>query len=563
MKPVSQFRVIGTSYPVPSIPDKVTGKTQWSCDVTLPGMLHARMVRPATLGSTLISVGEIDKKQFPTAEVVKKGNLVAVVSADEWEAIGAALSVAASARWTEWSGLPGSENLTKALREYKWGAPSESKGKAADVLAALASASKTISASYEQPYVRHAPIGPFVALADVRADGSVTVWTHSAQSQGLRARIANALSTPVEKVVVRWLEHSGQYGRTTLGGDGAEGDAAILSQLTGKPVRVQWTLQEDLAWSTVSPGWVSDIKASVDANGRVTAVHSSFYSPHMFDPRPLGTLLAGMPCSTSKPGGWIATEWPYDKIQNRLEEAYGMPNLGAESVSGGLRGNIMRTPGQRQQNFALEGLINEAAAAAKVDPIQFRIDHTTEQRLIDLLNATAKTAEWEPRPSPRRGARKTGNSAVTGRGVCIMVRQNAYWVGIAEVTVVPATGAVRVTKFTIGADCGKIINPRQLDRCMKSGVIMGLSEALKEEVTFDKGKVTSTNWNRYKILTMEEMPEIKVVQISRDDKGFGGGSEAANAIAPPAVAAAFFDATGVHSRKIPLTSAYVTTLLKT
>src|SRR6266700_748507 len=481
MKPVSQFRVIGTSYPVPSIPDKVTGKTQWSCDVTLPGMLHARMVRPATLGSTFISVGEIDKKQFPTAEVVRKGNLVAVVSADEWEAIGAALSVAASARWTEWSGLPGSENLTKTLREYKWGAPSESKGKTADVIAALASASKTISASYEQPYVRHAPIGPFVALADVRADGSITVWTHSAQSQGLRARIANALSTPVEKVVVRWLEHSGQYGRTTLGGDGAEGDAAILSQLTGKPVRVQWTLQEDLAWSTVSPGWLSDIRASVDANGRVTAVHSAFYSPHMFDPRPLGALLAGMPSSTSKPGGWIATEWPYDKIPNRLEEAYGMPNLGAESVSGGLRGNIMRTPGQRQQNFALEGLINEAAAAAKVDPIQFRIDHTTEQRLIDLLNATAKAAGWGPRPSPHRGARRTGNRAVTGRGVSIMVRQNAYWGGIAEVAVVPATGAVRVTKFTIGADCGKIINPRQLDRCMKSGVVMGLSEALKEE----------------------------------------------------------------------------------
>ena len=562
MKPVGQFSVIGTSYPVPSIPDKVTGKTQWSCDVTLPGMLHARMVRPATLGSTLISVGEVDKRQFPTAEVVRKDNLVAVVSADEWEAIGAARSVAASAKWTEWAGLPGSENLTKTLREYKWGAPSESKGKAADVIAALSSSSKTISASYEQPYVRHAPIGPFVALADVRSDGSVTIWTHSAQSQGLRARIANALSIPVEKVVVRWLEHSGQYGRTTLGGDGAEGDAAILSQLTGKPVRVQWTLQEDLAWSTVSPGWVSDIKASVDANGRVTALHSAFYSPHMFDPRPLGTLLAGMPCSTSKPGGWIATEWPYDKIQSRLEEAYGMPNLGAESVSGGLRGNIMRTPGQRQQNFALEGLINEAAASAKVDPIQFRIDHTTEQRLIDVLNATAKAAEWEPRPSPHRGARKTGNSAVNGRGACIMVRQNAYWVGIAEVTVVRATGAVRVTKFTIGADCGKIINPRQLDRCMKSGVIMGLSEALKEEVTFDKGKVTSTNWNRYKILTMEEMPEIKVVQISRDDKGFGGGSEAANAIVPPAVAAAFFDATGVHARKIPLTSAYVTTLLR-
>jgi CO/xanthine dehydrogenase Mo-binding subunit len=143
-----------------------------------------------------------------------------------------------------------------------------------------------------------------------------------------------------------------------------------------------------------------------------------------------------------------------------------------------------------------------------------------------------------------------------------MVRQNSYWMGIAEVVVTPDTGAIQVTKFTIGVDCGKVINPRQLERCMKSGVVMGVSEALKEEVTFDTGKITSTSWSRYKILTMAEMPEIKVVQISRDDKGFGGGSEAANAVCTPAVAAAFFDATGVHPRRIPLTPAYVTTLLK-
>jgi nicotinate dehydrogenase subunit B len=562
MKPVSQYRIIGTSYPVPGIPDKVTGKTQWSCDAALPGMLHARMVRPPTLGSTVVSVGEVDKKQFPTAEVVRKGNLLAVVSPNEWEAVGAARFVGARTKWTDWSGLPGSENLTNAIRAYKWGAPAESRGNAADVTAALARAAKTISATYEQPYVRHAPIGPFVALAEVRSDGSVTVWTHSAQSQGLRVQIANTLSIPVEKVVVRWLEHSGQYGRTTLGGDGAEGDAVILSQLTGKPVRVQWTLQEDLAWSSVSSGWVSDIKGGVDVHGRVTAVHSAFYSPSG-DIRLLGAILAGMPCCKVKPGGWVATEWPYDKIENRLEEAYGMPNLGAESVSGGLRGNIMRTPGQRQQNFALEGFINEAAASAGADPIQFRLEHTTDQRLVDILNATAKAAGWEPRPSPRQGIRKKGSTPLIGRGVCIMLRANAYWVGIAEIAVVPETGALRVRKFTIGVEPGKIINPRQLDRCMKSGVVMGLSEALKEEVIFDKSKVTSTNWDRYKILTMEEMPDIKVVQLSRDDKGFGGGSEAANAVVPPAVAAAFFDATGVQARRIPLTPVYVTTLLLT
>ncbi len=562
LKPVSDYKVVGTSYGVPSIPEKITGKTRWSCDVTLPGMLHARMVRPPTLGSTLISLGEIDKQKFPTAQVARKANLVAVLSPNEWEAIAAARTVAAATKWTDWAGLPASDDLTKALRAQKWGAPAERKGNAADVGAELAKSAKTISVSYEQPFVRHAPIGPFVAVADVRSDGSVTVWTHSSQSQGLRARLAYTLGTPVDKLVVRWLDHSGQYGRTTFGGDGAESDAAILSQLTGKPVRVQWTLQEDLAWSSVSPGWVADIKAGTDASGRITAIHSASYSPHQTDARLLGGILAGMPSLEPKAGGWIATEWPYDKIPNRLEQAFGMPNLGAESASGGLRGNIMRTPGQRQQNFVLEALMNEAAAAAKADSIQFRLEHTTDQRLIDILNATAKAAGWQPRPSPQKSVRKTGTAPATGRGMCLMIRSNAYWVGIAEISLVPATGIIQVTKFTIGADCGKIINPRQLDLCMKSGVVMGLSEALKEEVTFDRSKVTSTNWSRYKILTMQETPEIKVVQISRDDKGFGGGSEAANAVVPPAIAAAVYDATGVHPRRIPLTPAFLTKLLK-
>ena len=561
-KPMSQYKVVGKSHPMPGTPGKVTGKTQWSCDVTLPGMLHARMVRPATLGSTLISVGALDKTRFPNTQVVTKQNLVAVLSPDEWEAVSAARSVASGTKWTEWTGLPGSEYLTQALRDYQWGAPSQTNGNASDVNAGLAKASRTISATYEQPYMKHAPIGPFVAVADLRGDGTATVWTHSANSQGLRAQIANTLGTPIEKVVVRWLEHAGQFGRTTFGGDGAEGDAVILSQLTGRPVRVQWTLQDDLAWSASSPGWVEDMTCGLDDHGCVTALRSAFYSPQSNDARIVGAILAGMPCSQPKPGSWIATVWPYDKIQSRREEVYGMPNLGADSPTAGLRGVIMRTPGQRQQNFALESLMNEAASCAGIDPIQFRLLHTTDQRLIDIIHATAKAAAWEPRPSPHPGARRTGSAPVTGRGVGIMIRENSCWMGIAEVTVTPDTGAVQVTKFTIGADCGKIINPRQLERCMKSGVVMGVSEALKEEVTFDKGKITSTSWSRYKILTMAETPEVKVVQISRDDKGFGGGSEGANAVCTPAVAAAFFDATGVHPRRIPLTPAYVTTLLK-
>src|SRR5260370_10576632 len=210
MKPLNQCRVMGTSFPVPGISDKVNGKTQWSCDVTLPRMLHARMIRPGTLGSTLISVGAVDKKQFPTAEIVKKDNLVAVVSPNEWEAIRASRAVAAGTKWTDWAGLPGSENVAKTLRAYKWNMPPESRRKPVDVTTALAKATQTLSASYEQPYVRHAPIGPFVAVADGRSDGSATVWTHSAQSQGRRARMADMLGTTPEQAVVPGLNHSGQ-----------------------------------------------------------------------------------------------------------------------------------------------------------------------------------------------------------------------------------------------------------------------------------------------------------------------------------------------------------------
>lgn len=567
MKPISQYKVVGTSHPMPGTPAKVTGAMKWSCDVTLPNMLHACMVRPATLGSTLVSVGTLDKSKFPAAQLVVKNNLVAVLAPNEWAAITAANAVATTTKWSDWSGLPGSDNLSKTLRAYPFTKPDSSSGNAAETAAALASSAKTITASFEQPYMKHAPIGPFVAVADIRPDSAV-IYTHSANSQGLRAQISNLLTLSLDKVVVRWLEHAGQFGRTTFGGDGAEGDAAILSQITGRPVRVQWSLQDDLAWSTSSPGWTGDITCGLSPDGRITAVHSS-YSVQSADTRIVGAILAQMPRTNSTPGYWIATVWPYDKIPYRLQDVYGMPTLGsptgippADSPIVALRGNIMRTPGQRQQNFMLESLINEAAAATDTDPIEFRLQHTTDQRLIDIIHATSKGASWQPRPSPQTNARRAGSTPVTGRGVAIMLRENSYWMGIAEVAVTPATGAIQVTKFTLGVECGKIINPRQLERCMKSGIVMGLSEGLKEEVTFDTGKITSTDWSSYKILTMAEMPDLNIVQLSRDDKGYGGGSEGANGVCPPAIAAALFDATGVFPRKIPLTPSYISTLLK-
>lgn len=561
-KPISEYKVVGTSFPMPGIRDKVTGRTQWSCDVRLPGMLHARMVRPPTLGSTLLSVGGLDKQRFPNSQIIRKANLLAVLSSDEWEAVCAAQALASTTKWTSWSGLPGSENLTETLRNHPWGAPDASKGDRDKVKAAFAKAFRILPASYEQPYVRHAPIAPYLAVADVRKDGTATIWAQPGHLQATRARIARILDLPLKNVVVRWLDHAGQFGRKTFGGDGAEADAAILSQLVGKPVRVQWTLQEDLTWSAASPGWTSTIKAAMDAGGRITAVESAFYSPFMFDARPVGAMLAGAPAGTIKPGGFLATDWIYDKIELRLEQVYAMNNLGADSPYGGLRGLIMRTPGQRQQNFVLESMMNEAASAAGIDPVKFRLQHTTDPRLIELMNRTTEAAGWQSRPSPVSTARTSGSTPLPGRGMSVIRRENGYWVAIAEILVTPETGSIQVTKFTVGVECGKIINPRQLERCIRGGVVMGLGEALKEEVTFDNSKVTSTDWSRYQILTMHETPEIRIVPISRDDQGFGGGGETPNALPPPTIAAAFFDATGVQPRHIPLRPAYVKSLLK-
>jgi nicotinate dehydrogenase subunit B len=562
-KPIVQYTEIGKSHPRPGIHDIVIGKGVYSSDIRLPGMLHARMVRPPTIGSRLISTDKLDRTKFPTAEVVVYGNLVAVVSPNEWEAVQAALAVARNTQWAPASStLPGSDHVIRALHGATW-TPAGKRGDATKVDAALAGAAKVISATYEQAYVRHAPIGGFVALADVKADGSVTIYSQTSQSQGARANLANTLGVPIEQVTIRCAQGPGQYGRTTFGGDGAMADAAILSKRLGKPVRVQWTLPEDLAWSSVSPAWYADVKAGLDARGNLVALKSDWYSPHENDARMLGAILAGMPTLSPRPGsqyGAVQSVWPYDTVP-AFEQVFFTDNLGENATTGGLRGNIMRTPKQRQQNTALEAMITEAAAAAGADPIEFRIRHTTNHAYIGVLKDVARASGWTPRPSPNPNGSRTGTREVTGRGVGVVIRHGSPWVTVAEVAVTPSTGVVRLVNLTVGVDVGKVLNPRHLTSMLQGGAVMGIGEALFEEVTFDTQKVTSTDWSRYRIPRMQDIPEIKTVFTSRNDRGINGGGEAANAATPPAIMAAFFDATGVMPRRIPLQSTYVKSLL--
>jgi len=578
MKPVSAYTVIGKSHPNSIITSKVTAKETWATDIRLPGMLHGRMVHPKTLGSTLVSVGQLDKTKFPSSQIVVKGNFVGVVASTEWEAIQASQQVAATTKWSEWKGLPGSAKLYDSLRkEADWTTAQVTKSDAnkGDVPAALASAQKKLSATYHFPFMKHAPIGPTMAVADVKPEGTVHIYTHNQNPQALRGEIATMLGSTPDHVIVHTHPGAGHYGRSNGGNSGAEDDAVILSQAVGKPVRVQWMRAEDLQWSTQSPAAFADVQFALDEKGKIAGYQIYHYMPAFQDDRPIGAILAGLPTMAAPGEGsgflgstanFLSDPWLYDLVPNVAERGHGTFQVGqkASPLAVGLRDHSMRTPGQYQQNYPRELAFSEAASLAGADPIQFRIDHAKEERLINVLKQVRDASRWDTRPSPRPGAKSTGTTFVRGRGVSAMFRSGTYWACVCEIVVTPSTGAIAVEKYTIAVDPGIVVNPAQLKRQVEGGAVMGISHALYEEAMFDESGITSRDWNTYPIAKMTDTPEIKVVLIHDPKVGaYGGGSEAANALAAPAIAAALHDATGKVCRSLPLKRGYVQEILNT
>ncbi len=577
LKPVKDYKVIGKSFKNTAVTSKVTGQEKWITNVKLPGMLHARTIHPATLGSRLVSAGKVDAKQFPNTQVVVKGNLLAVVAPSEWEAIQAAQQVAKDTKWSEWKGLPRNTKIHDYLRhqaDWSKAKVARSPKSGGDVTAAMGSAAKKASVSYELPYMKHAPIGPTVAVGDYRPDGTLTVHAHTQNAQALRGQLAMMFGMGAEKVVVKTYAGAGHYGRSNGGNAGAEDEAAILSKELGKPVRVQWMRNDDMQWSTNSPAAYSDVKFALDATGHLTAWDITHYMPAGQDDRPIGAVLAGLPTmnAPNEKGTFLDAianfpedTWVYEKVPNLEEHCYGGYQVGqqASPLAVGLRDHSMRTPTQFQQNYPRECAISEAAALAGKDPLQFRIDHAKDERLIAVLEKLKVEANWSPRPSPSPKAAAVGAKVVRGRGCSFMLRGGGYWACAVEVAVTPSTGAIKVEKYTVVVDLGVIINPEQLTRQVQGGAVMGISEALLEEVTFDEGAITADDWMSYPILAMRDVPEIKVVLLNRPDVGtYSQGSEGANALAAPAITAAVFDATGKHVRRLPLKPAYIKASLK-
>lgn len=573
LKPVSAYTIVGRPVKNPSLRPKISGETVWVGDVKLPGMLHARVIHPTTLGSTLISAGKVDRAQFPTARVIVIGNLVGVVAQDEWEAIQAALTVAPETKWSDWKGLPGHEKLFEHLREkIDWSELPPTAGVTkGDV---KVQAAKTHEATYFVPYMKHAPISPTVSLADVKPDGSVVLHTHSQNPQFLRMAIAKMLGRPETDVVIRTYPGASHFGRSNGGNAGSEDEAVLLSRAVGKPVRVQWMRDDDMKWSTQSSTMMSRINIGLDSRGKIQSYTAEHSGPPMQDDRLIGAVLAGLPTigaptpdnrlGLQRLSLGVSDRWVYDEVANVGELARAAYQIGQREspLAIGLRDHSMRTPIQFQQNFPREAAMSEAAALAGIDPLQFRIDHVKDERFKTILARLREESGWQTRPSPSPSARATGAEVVRGQGVSVMHRDNGYWACAVQIAVTPETGQVQVERITTVMDLGIVVNPLQLKRQVQAGCLMGVGQAIHEEVAFDEGSVTSANWLGYPILTMEEMPEVKVVITARPEVGqYGQGSESANALAAPAIAAAFYDATGMAARRLPLRAEYVKQML--
>jgi CO/xanthine dehydrogenase Mo-binding subunit len=559
-----------------TIPPIVAGTATFVGDIRLPGMVHARVVHPAGIGTTLAKVGTLDKKHYPNTEVVVVGNLVAVVDPAEYVAIQAATELARTTKWNPWSGLSGSGNLFGALRKADWTTTPTTLGvNKGSAGSAFAGATTKLSATYQFPFEKHAPIGPTAAVADVRKDGMVYVYVHSANPQAMRWEIAMMLKTTTDKVVVRNFDGSGHYGRSNGGSTGAEDEAVIISQAVGKPVRLQWMRWDDMQWSTQHPPAFSDVTAGLDSTGKLVAFQADHYMPAMQDDRMVGALLAGLPTipapnTTAFPGTFgstvngISDPWVYDLVPNALQKGLGTFVVGQkEAPMGiGLRDHSQRTPGQRQQNFAQESMFNELAAAAKMDPIAFRMANTSATRLQAVMNAVKTESKWVTRPSPAPYASTTSSKEIIGQGFSVMLRSNAYWACAVHVAITPSTGKVRVLDVTTAVDPGIVINPMLLRRNAQAGAIQGVSETLHEEVTFNKSGITDRDWVSYPILRIADAPKVNVILINNPGVGaYGGAGEGPNGFVMAAISGAIHDATGKTPRKIPFVPKYIKSVL--
>jgi CO/xanthine dehydrogenase Mo-binding subunit len=367
---------------------------------------------------------------------------------------------------------------------------------------------------------------------------------------GTRNTLAAVLGLPPAKVRVQFYEGSGTYGHSCY--DDAAQAAAILSQLAGKPVRLQFMRWDEHGWDLYGPAHVGEVRAAADANGKIIAYQYDGWQHNWSAVETSAQLALGTP----------AAPWRFGAAQsvnpNDCGGMYAIPNVRLINhevpALGYLRGAWLRSPLDLSFSFASEQTIDDLARQLGIDAYEFRKRNIANERWMGVLDAVAKAAKWEPRPPAWKVSASPADAKIlSGQGIGLGTHLTSYGAAVAEIEVNKETGQVIVKHMYGAIDAGLAVNPAFIENQISGQLVQATSRMLHEEVTFNKTNVTSLDWNSYPILRFEECPEVTPVVVQRTDQKSTGAGEEVMAAAAGAIANAFFDATGVHMREFPLT----------
>ncbi len=547
LKDPATFKIMGQPIPRVDIPAKVTGGEAYVQDMRLPGMVHARIVRPPSYGAVLTECDTSAVEKMPGfVKVVRDGNFLAVVAKKEFQTVKAMKVLAKAAKWKETPSLPKQDDLLSVLTSMK----SNDKTIFQQGSPSAASGQKTLEATYTRPYQAHGSIGPSCAVAQL-IDGAMTVWTHTQGVYPDRQGIAQMLKVPPASVRLIHVEGSGCYGHN--GADDAAADAALIARaLPGMPVRVLWTREQEHGWEPFGPAMVTKLKASLDGNGKIVDWNFDVWSnTHSMRPGGAGSMLAAQhmaePFAPPPPeplplpaGGGDRNAIPIYKFPNAQVVHHFIPEMP-------VRVSAMRALGGYHNVFSIESFMDELAGAAGADPVEFRLTYLEDKRGRDVVEKAAKEFGW-----------RKGQKAAPDRGYGFAFARYkslaAYCAIASEVEVNRETGRPRLVRAVAAVDSGQVVNPNGLINQIEGAIMQSASWTLYEAVTFDDTRITSIDWQTYPILRFNAVPDsIDVHIINRPGLPFLGSGETGQGPAAASIANAIANATGRRLRDLPLT----------
>ncbi len=560
-KPVEAYRIVGRGAGRVDIPDKARGVLTFVHDVRVPGMLHGRVVRPPYagrdagdfVGTSLIEVDRDSVRDVPgLVDVIVQGDFIGVVAEREEYAVLAARRL--RVHWKPVPPLSALDDPEPALRAN----PSTRRELLDDGEMPAAEVGTTLERHYVWPYQMHGSIGPSCAVADWR-DNALTVWSGTQNPHVLRIDLARLSGLGEDSIEIVRMEAAGCYGRNCA--DDVCADAVLLSRAVGHPVRVQLSREQEHLWEPKGAAQLMDVSATLGADGALLGY--DFVSRYPSNDAPtLALLLTGQ-----LPNGARMLEMgdrtavpPY---------AYAGRRIGCDDTPALVRASWLRGVSALPNTFAHECMIDELATEARVDPVDFRLQHLPDERAAELLRAVAEAAGWVRGAHGSRGV-PDADGKLHGRGMAYARYIHSRFPGfgaawaawILDLSVDAATGQIAVDKIIVGQDTGMMVNPDGVRHQIHGNVVQTLSRVLKEQVRFDSTGVASREWGGYPLLTFPEVPPIEVVLMPRQSEPPLGAGESASLPGAPAIANALFDAMGVRLRRPPFVAETVLAALR-